>query len=191
MQHFEELDFPKFTLFEEFNSLMSDGKIYWHKDKQDQICINSTKRDPDNFLLGRCSLFYDWDKSYTDEETGKITVPRRIPPIKEKNFTHLCSAFKGTQFEEVFNILNSKYKVGRIRIMNSLPKTCLSWHKDDSTRIHYPMKTQDGCFMVIEDEVKHLEKDTWYHTNTTVQHTAMNASKESRLHLVACVLEEA
>tara|TARA_B100001287_G_scaffold95244_2_gene80050 strand:+ start:9012 stop:9584 length:573 start_codon:yes stop_codon:yes gene_type:complete len=190
MQYFEELDLPKFTLYEEFNSLMSSGKIHWYYDKQDQICINSTKRDPDNFLLGRCSLFYDWDKSYTDK-SGKLVVPRRQPPIKEKNFTHLCSAFKGTQFEEVFNILNSKYKVGRIRIMNSQPKTCLSWHKDDSTRIHYPMKTQDGCLMVIEDEVKHLEKNTWYHTNTTVKHTAMNASKEQRLHLVACVLEEA
>ena len=55
MQYFEELDLPKFTLYEEFNSLMSSGKIHWHKDKQDQICINSTKRDPDNFLLGRCS----------------------------------------------------------------------------------------------------------------------------------------
>ena len=74
--------------------------------------------------------------------------------------------------------------------MNSQPKTCLTWHTDNTTRIHYPMKTQDGCFMIIEDEVKHLEKNKWYHTDTRYEHTAMNASRETRMHLVACVLEE-
>ena len=44
--------------------------------------------------------------------------------------------------------------------------------------------------MIIEDEVKHLQKNKWYHTDTRYEHTAMNASKETRMHLVACVLEE-
>ena len=122
-------------------------------------------------------------------EDGKIVTPLRVPPLQEEQFTTLCSAFKGTLFEEVYNTLSEKYKLGRVRLMNSQPKTCLSWHKDDTTRIHYPMKTQEGCIMVIQDEVKHLEQNTWYHTNTRVKHTAVNASKETRLHLVACVLE--
>jgi hypothetical protein len=42
--------------------------------------------------------------------------------------------------------------------------------------------------MVIEDEVKHLEQNKWYFTNTTKEHTAFNASKENRIHLVANIL---
>jgi len=188
MTNITELDLPIFDLYKEFNQLLDNGIIRWFSDDcQDQICLNSTKNDPDNFLLGRASLWYDWDKFY--EQDGKIITPLRKPPLKENQFTELCSAFKGTLFEEVYNILTSKYQMGRIRIMNSQPKTCLTWHNDDTTRIHYPMKTQEGCFMIIEDEVKHLEKYKWYHTNTTVKHTAMNASKENRIHLVGCILD--
>jgi hypothetical protein len=44
--------------------------------------------------------------------------------------------------------------------------------------------------MVIEDEVKHLEENKWYWTNTVVKHTAFNASSEYRIHLVAAILGE-
>jgi hypothetical protein len=73
--------------------------------------------------------------------------------------------------------------------MKSLPKTCLSWHVDDTKRIHYPIKTQEGCFMIIEEEIKHLPQHTWWLTNTLVKHTAMNASLEDRVHLVVTLLE--
>ena len=189
MSYYKELDFPTYDLLSEFNKLMDNGTISWFEhDCQDQICLNSTKDDPDNIFLGRASLYYDWDKSYI--ENGKIVTPLRVPPLKEEQFTTLCSAFKGTLFEEVYNALSEKYTLGRVRLMNSQPKTCLSWHKDDTNRIHYPIKTQEGCMMIIQDEVKHLEQNKWYHTNTTVKHTAVNASKETRLHLVACVLKE-
>ena len=68
--------------------------------------------------------------------------------------------------------------------MKSKIKTCLSWHNDSSPRIHYPIKTQDGCLMVIGDEVKHLEQDKWWWTDTTITHTALNGSREERIHLV-------
>lgn len=50
------------------------------------------------------------------------------------------------------------------------------------------MKTQEGCLMIIDDQVKHLKKHTWYYTETLVGHTAINSSKENRLHLVATVI---
>jgi hypothetical protein len=74
--------------------------------------------------------------------------------------------------------------------MKSKPKTCLSWHVDTTPRIHFPIKTQDGCFMVIDNEVQHLTKNTWWWTNTVAPHTAFNASKEDRIHLVAVVLDD-
>jgi hypothetical protein len=41
--------------------------------------------------------------------------------------------------------------------------------------------------MVIEDEVKHLDQDKWWMADTIKLHTAFNASKESRIHLVAVI----
>jgi len=90
----------------------------------------------------------------------------------------------------MYDYLNEKYVLGRVRVMISKPKTCLSWHQDWHNRIHYPMQTQLGCLMVIEDEVKYLEKNKWYFTNTLVSHTAFNASFNDRIHLVATVISD-
>ena len=180
-------DLPVYDLHTEFLKLLDQKKIWWYSKTEDQICINATEDDPDNFLLGRGSLFYDWDNSY--HENGQLVVPKREKELKEEDFTVLCQGFKDSLFEEVYNHLTKKYTLGRIRIMKSKPKTCLTWHVDDTPRIHFPMKTQDGCFMVIENESKHLEKNNWYFTNTVLPHTAFNGSKEDRIHLVAVILE--
>jgi hypothetical protein len=42
--------------------------------------------------------------------------------------------------------------------------------------------------MIIEDEVKHMNENTWWMTNTVLYHSAFNGSKEDRIHLVAVVL---
>ena len=43
-------------------------------------------------------------------------------------------------------------------------------------------------FMIIEDEVKHLPNNTWWLTDTTHNHTALNGSTKDRIHLVAVLL---
>ena len=73
--------------------------------------------------------------------------------------------------------------------MRSGSKSCLSWHIDSEIRIHYPIKTQEGCLMIIEEEAKHLTQNQWWWTNTVIPHTAMNASKEDRVHLVVSILD--
>jgi len=140
-------------------------------------------------LTGRGSLVLDWDNSYTNKH-GKLIVPPRTVPLKEDSFEVLCTGFKDSLFEDVYNELTSKYVVGRIRVMNSKPKKCLSWHEDTTPRLHYPIKTQDGCFMVIENESKYLKQNQWYWTNTTLPHTAFNGSTDERLHLVVTILDE-
>lgn len=192
--NFKELDdLPLYDLYNEFQQLMNDNKIEWYKSNKtyikDQICLNSTTNNPDNIHLGRGSLIWDWDASETGTD-GLLVVKKRNDILKESDFVCLCSSFKGSLFEDVYSKLEKKYVLGRVRIMKSDPKTCLSWHKDYHPRVHYPMKTQEGCFMIIEEEVKHLPQNTWWYTNTTVKHTAMNASKEDRLHLVATILGE-
>ena len=59
---------------------------------------------------------------------------------------------------------------------------------DSTPRVHYAIKTQEGAFMVIEDEVMHMPQSTWWWTNTLVNHTAFNASMADRIHLVATII---
>ena len=195
MSYFKILEnLPVHNLYSEFQQLMNSNKIGWYQTKDgnvidDQICINSIKGQEHNIFFGRGSLVFDWDNSYYNAD-GKLITPLRKQKLKEKDFTKVCNQFKGTLFEEVYNALIDEYNIGRVRIMNSHPKTCLTWHQDKTRRIHFPMKTQEGCLMIINSEVKHLEKETWYYTDTSHKHTAMNASKENRLHLVVSVFDD-
>jgi len=85
------------------------------------------------------------------------------------------------------NRILEKYGMLRTRIMQSNPKTCLSMHSDMSKRIHIPLITNRDCLMVIEDKTYFLEPGKIYLTNTTLKHTAVNASDKPRVHIVGCV----
>lgn len=191
MENFKVIkDLPTYDLLPELNNLLDSGKIKWHKDNN-QISLNTIEGKDDDFLFGCGSLYYDWDnKVIVKDKHGNETfeVKERDVPLKESDFNVLCSQFIGTSFEVVYNELKTKYSVGRVRLMRSRPKTCLSWHVDDSQRLHYPIKTQEGCLMVIEDQVKHLNQNEWCFTNTLVKHTAFNGSKDFRIHLVATII---
>jgi len=147
---------------------------------------------PDDYLIGTGSLMYDWENKKRIEKsdgTVEYEVPERTNPRHESDFSILCTVFKDSLFEEIYQSIQTKYKLGRIRLMKMKPKTCLSWHMDDCIRIHYPIKTDKGCMMIIDQEVKHMPANTWWQTNTLPYHTAINASKIDRIHLVASVLE--
>lgn len=179
---------PIHDLMQELNTLLNANKVSWYPGCDDQICLNTIEGKESDVLFGRGSLYYDWDKKYTDANK-KIVVPLRETPLLESDFKILCNQFTGTLFEDVYNSLTSNYKVGRVRIMNLKPRTCLTWHVDDTARIHFPMKTQDGCFMVIDNEIKFLEQNKWWYANTLKPHTVFNGSNENRYHLVAAILE--
>lgn len=181
-------DLPIFDLQSEFQMLIEHNTIKWHSNK-DQICLNTTADRLDDYWYGRGSLWYDWDSSYTDA-IGKTIIPTRDKALKESDFNHLCNAFKNTLFEEVYRALDEKYFLGRVRLMLLKPKSCLTWHTDNSIRIHFPIITSAGCLMVIGNEATHLTKNTWWKTNTLIKHTALNGSTEDRIHLVATVLGE-
>jgi len=191
MKYFTELDLPIYdTLLLELEQLISSNVLNWGN--QNQICLNSLLGFENDFHKGDGSLMFDWNNSKIDSVNGIANVSNlliKAEPLSESSFTVICSQFKGTTFETVYNMLNQYYVLGRVRLMNMKPKTCLSWHKDDSLRLHYPILTQEGCFMVIADEVMHLTKDKWFMTDTTIQHTAFNGSKNSRIHLVATILQ--
>jgi len=122
------------------------------------------------------------------DETGKEA--KRDKPIDESKYTELVPEFKGTYFEEVFNILRKNFKLGRVRILLKEPRSTLSWHRDPEPRLHIPIITNKGCRMVIEDISKHMPADgTVTITNNTKYHNFFNGGEQNRIHLVACVLE--
>lgn len=181
---------PKLDLYSELSFLLEAKQISW---QHDQICINCSTENSYDYTEGIGSLWYDWPnaKNIIDKDGNKkLDVPLRDFPLNESSFRYLCEAFSGTLFEDIYQELEKRYTVGRVRLIRSEPKTCLSWHRDHSKRIHYPIKTQEGCLMVIDSNVYRLEENKWYETDTTKYHTAFNGSKEERIHLVACILDK-
>lgn len=177
-------------MYNEMLSMLKYEKISW---KNNQICLNTIPSDPDNIHLGVGSLWYDWDKATkVKNEYGieVLTAPEREFKLKETDFSILAEPFKDSLFEKIYTDIIDRFIIGRLRIMKSEPRSCLTWHIDDTIRLHYPIKTQEGCFMVIENEVKHLPCNTWWLTDTLHFHTAFNSSNESRIHLVAEIISE-
>ena len=123
------------------------------------------------------------------DETGKEAM--RDIPIEESKYTELVSDFHNTYFEEVYNTLRKKFKLGRVRILLKEPRSTLSWHRDPEPRLHIPIVTNLGCRMVIENIAKHMPADgTVTITNNTKYHNFFNGGEQERIHLVACVLED-
>ena len=122
------------------------------------------------------------------DETGK-EVSRDIH-IDESKYTQLISEFRNTYFSKVYEELNKRFKLGRVRLLLKEPRSTLSWHKDPEPRLHIPIITNQGCSMVIENVAKHLPADgTVTITNNTKYHNFFNGGEQARVHLVACVLE--
>ena len=122
------------------------------------------------------------------DETGKEII--RDKPINESKYTQLVSDFRGTYFEEVYNVLKKNFKIGRVRILLKEPRSTLSWHRDPEPRLHIPIITNPGCRMVIENVAKHLPADgSLTITNNLKYHNFFNGGEQNRIHLVACVLE--
>ena len=122
------------------------------------------------------------------DESGKEV--KRDKSIDESKYTEIVPEFKNTYFEEVYNTLKKKFKLGRVRILLKEPRSTLSWHRDPEPRLHVPIITNPGCKMVIEDIAKHMPADgSVTITNNTKYHNFFNGGEQNRIHLVACVLE--
>lgn len=85
------------------------------------------------------------------------------------------------------NSLMEKYGLVRTRIMKMEERSCYTWHRDSSIRLHIPLITNDFCFFVVEDKVVRMEAGKAYVLDTRRFHTAANASFETRVHLVGAI----
>ena len=176
----------------DINKLRQDLDTILQKSKYQTLGITNFHAIPMNMIPGDETSIKGhkvrgvyWTKP---DETGKEV--KRDTPIDEEKYTELLDDFKNTYFEEVYNILRKKFKLGRVRILLKEPRSTLSWHRDPEPRLHVPIITNPGCLMVIDNVAKHMPADgsVWI-TNNTKYHNAFNGGEENRIHLVACVLD--
>ncbi len=151
-----------------------------------QVAIQSRKDCPtDEQLYESCgSLFYDW-VAYDNNPDGKLPLRKKI--YKQEDFNITCDMYKDTYFATIIDEIKKQYNIVRGRFMLMEHKTCLTYHTDITPRIHIPIYTNDDCMMIIDDIVYRLPFGATYFVNTRVKHTALNASKDARVHLVFCV----
>lgn len=160
--------------------------------RNDQVHITNVPGHENDTRYSHGSLVVDLSK--TKDEIMPDGSRKLIPvyydtPIAEESFSSISNIFKDTIFSEMAQKLQSRYRLGRFRVMIQPRSHCLSWHVDAQPRIHYPLKTQKGCFMIVNGEMRHLEVGNCYKVDTRQYHTAVNASRENRIHLVANILE--
>jgi hypothetical protein len=120
----------------------------------------------------------------------------------ETEFTVFNEDYKDTYFYEVWKALQQlPGGIGRFRLMLLRPRTLLSFHHDFEMRFHIPIITNPRCFFLVNNvpeefpelfgtllptvNVFHLPADgSVYKFNATHYHTAINAGKTDRIHLV-------
>ena len=148
------------------------------------ICLTRKPGDPDSVKGNKARGIY-WTKP--DKSGNEVS---RDINIDESTYSEFIPDYENTYFKEVFDLLSSKYKLGRVRILLKEPRSTLSWHRDPEPRLHIPIITNPGSIMVIDNVAKHLPADgsVWI-TNNTKYHNAFNGGEENRIHLVACVLD--
>lgn len=160
--------------------------------EKDQLHITNVPGHEDDPYYSYGSLVADLSR--TKEEIMPNGSKKWMPhfydkPIAEESFTSYSYIFRGTVFMDIATKLQSRYKIGRLRVMIQPRSHCLTWHLDAQPRLHYPIKTQKGCFMIVNDEMRHLQQGVSYMVDTTHYHTAVNASRENRIHIVANILK--
>ena len=148
------------------------------------ICLTRKPGDPESIKGSKARGIY-----WTKPGKSGAEVSRDIK-IDESEYSEFIPDYENTYFKKVFDVLSSKYKLGRVRILLKEPRSTLSWHRDPEPRLHIPIITNPGCLMVIDNVAKHMPADgsVWI-TNNTKYHNAFNGGEENRIHLVACVLD--
>lgn len=164
-------EFDAKVLAVEYNTIFTSVKA-------DQINLRkpSTLSDTEGITYGSGSLVKD----------GKVFDNDRS---WDSYITSLGNSYTIEVLKEIEKYVGYVYsaRVGRARYMALRQKSCLTYHidQDNVMRIHIPIITNSNCFFVNNDIVGRMEiPGKAYIFNSSVKHTAVNASRESRVHLV-------
>jgi len=121
------------------------------------------------------------DVDSTDWYTGIGRIDL-LEHTNEELYSQINPMLKGTMLAEIIE----KYQGFRTRIMCMNSRSCYSIHSDPTPRLHIPLITNKGAWMVWPDSsvTIHLPRGYVYWTDTTQPHTFFNAGIEDRIHII-------
>jgi hypothetical protein len=86
--------------------------------------------------------------------------------------------------QEISNKLGIR-EYGRVRLLLMSPQTCYTFHSDpDAYRVHIPLWTHPNALFFVQGKMWHMELGYAYLMQVLHLHTAINAGRENRLHIV-------
>lgn len=108
---------------------------------------------------------------------------------READYSVVNEEFKDTAIADLLGKL--PFQPGRARLMQLAPKSCLSIHADSTRRYHYAVTTSPDCYLVELDgdhgTFHHVPADgRLYEMDARRTHTAINAGRSTRIHIVIC-----
>lgn len=110
-------------------------------------------------------------------------------PKSESDWSEFIPTFVGSYFHWIYK--NVPIEFGRMRIIELLPKKCLSVHTDFQDRHHIVIRTNPTAYIFFEesDETRYVDKipgdGHLYWAKTSIKHTTFNGSfSEPRYHLL-------
>lgn len=111
---------------------------------------------------------------------------------------NLLKPFKGTYTEQVIKqvtewIRNRGGIIGPIQYFEIPPCYCYVYHTDQPSffSYHIPIQTGEGSFFIADGELGTMpEEGSMYSLSTQSLHTALNASKNIRIHLAFTIMND-
>lgn len=130
-----------------------------------------------------------------DKEGKPVCGPDGLPTRRfvEEEFTILNPEIADGVLGQIYKDFAKDYRLSRYRLAALKPKSCYSWHYDEEVRIHVPVFTTPGSFLITEDGVaSHLPADGGtYLFDARSYHTALNADRVNwRYHLLINILRD-
>ena len=139
------------------------------------ICLTRKPGDPESVKGSKARGIY-----WTTPDKSGSEVSRDVN-IDESEYSEFIPDYENTYFKEVFDVISSKYKLGRVRILLKEPRSTLSWHRDPEPRLHIPIITNPGCLMVRDRVSKHITADGYvWKTNNTKYKKRLNGGEGNR-----------
>lgn len=127
-------------------------------------------------------------------------IGRQTAPVTD--YSVFNESLKDTYFYHIWQVMNEQIGICRVRLMRQRPGTCLSFHCDYEDRYHMAIETAPRAWILLSNQesyefpdpqghmvpgidVFHVPADgRIYSLESTRYHTAVNASKKDRIHLV-------
>tara|TARA_B100000700_G_scaffold139646_1_gene155718 strand:- start:6297 stop:6899 length:603 start_codon:yes stop_codon:yes gene_type:complete len=152
-----------------------------------QICYTNTiqKGSPNDVFQGAGSLAWDLVR----QDDGSFVKQPRRPRVRETDFRFFNNFYKSSSIWDLFQEMQDllQLKILRFRAMNMMPACCLTMHHDNEVRAHVALKTDIDCFFVSKrKDIHHIPADNKVRVmDTRHVHTFVNASVDTRIHIVA------